>query len=40
VIPFWLPFALPVLLVVITLGETNLIGWEIWHAKRNRRQRR
>ena len=39
-IPHWLPFALPVLAAVVMLGETNLLGHEIWHAKRNRRRRR
>jgi hypothetical protein len=35
----WLPFALPVLIAVMIFGETNLLGHELWHAKRNRRQR-
>jgi hypothetical protein len=35
-----LAIALPILVAITTLGETNLLGHELWHAKRNRRQRR
>jgi hypothetical protein len=34
-----LAIALPVLAAAVMFGETNLLGHEIWHAKRNRRQR-
>ena len=37
--PLWLVLAAMTLIPAAVLGETNLLGHEIRHAKRTRRQR-
>ncbi len=37
--PLWLVLAAKTLIPAAVLGETNLLGHEIRHAKRTRRQR-